>query len=70
MEVKWSDPRYPIESLLTTARRPSSNRNKFIDDIETNAGRLRAAIQGRTPQQIELHIAKVAGRAAGCPPCA
>src|SRR6266705_1646015 len=48
-----SDPRYPIGKLAYDGPPTEQQRNKFIDDIEQTPARLRAAIQGLTPQQIE-----------------
>ena len=48
-----SDPRYPIGKLAYDGPPTERQRNKFIDDIEQTPARLRAAIQGLTPQQIE-----------------
>src|SRR6059036_2919397 len=48
-----SDPRYPIGKFAYDSPPTAQQRNKFIDDIEQTPARLRAAIQGLTPQQIE-----------------
>src|SRR5205809_1920817 len=48
-----SDPRYPIGKFAYDGPPTEQQRNKFIDDIEQTPARLRAAIQGLTPQQIE-----------------
>src|SRR6266536_634158 len=48
-----SDPRYPIGKFAYDSPPTAQQRNKFIDDIEQTPARLRAAIQGLTPQQVE-----------------
>src|SRR5947208_3096148 len=48
-----SDPRYPIGKFAYDGPPTEQQRNKFIDDIEQTPARLRAAIQGLTPEQIE-----------------
>src|SRR5246127_3756617 len=48
-----SDPRYPIGKFAYEGPPTEQQRNKFIDDIEQTPARLRAAIQGLSPQQIE-----------------
>src|SRR5437764_15216281 len=50
---KMSDPRYPIGKFACDGPPTEQQRNKFIDDIEQTPARLRAAIQGLSPQQIE-----------------
>src|SRR6184192_505665 len=50
---KMSDPRYPIGKFAYDGPPTEQQRNKFIDDIEQTPARLRAAIQGLSPQQIE-----------------
>jgi DinB superfamily len=48
-----SDPRYPMGKFAYDGPPTEQQRNKFIDDIEQTPARLRAAVQGLSPQQIE-----------------
>src|SRR5712671_4704285 len=53
MEEGMSDPRYPVGKFTFEGPPDQEQRKRFIDDIAHTPARLRAAIQGLTPQQIE-----------------
>ena len=48
-----SDPRYPIGKFIYDGPPAEQQRNEFINHIEQTPARLRAAVQGLSPQQIE-----------------
>ncbi len=48
-----SDPSYPISKFTYDGPPTPEQRNKLIDDIEQTPARLRAAVQGLTPQQLD-----------------
>jgi hypothetical protein len=48
-----SDPRYPIGKFTYDGPPSEQQRSEFINNIEQTPARLRAAIQGLSPQQIE-----------------
>ncbi len=48
-----SDPSYPIGKFTYHGPPTPEQRNKLIDDIEQTPARLRAAVRGLSPQQLE-----------------
>ncbi len=48
-----SDPRYPIGKFTYEGPPSEEQRKKFIDDISQTPARLRAAVQGLSPQQLD-----------------
>ena len=48
-----SDPRYPIGKFTFDGSPNEEQRKKFIDEIEQTPAKLRVAVQGLSPQQLE-----------------
>jgi hypothetical protein len=53
LEIKMSDPRYPIGKFKFDGPTNQAQRNELIDQIEQAPAALRAAIKNLSPQQIE-----------------
>lgn len=48
-----ADPQYPVGKFTYTSAPTSEERNQFIDNIQQVPARMRAAVQGLSPQQLD-----------------